>query len=77
MQQVGVPNGVCSSFIVFGISNDCGWAFKASPTLWCKAMVHVEVKMSRFWAVFEDDHPEIAQPSPKQTIFLLRRFPLR
>ena len=59
MSEVGV-----SSSIVFGPSNDCRWVFKASPTLWCHVVVHFEEKMSRFSAVFEDDCPEIARPSP-------------
>ena len=49
MRQVGVPNEGCSSSIAIGLSNDCKWVFnKASPTPWCHAVVHFEVKMSRF-----------------------------
>ena len=49
MCQVGVCNEGCSSSMAIGLSNDGIWVFnKACTTPWCHALVHFEVKMSRF-----------------------------
>ena len=49
MCQVNVCNeGRCSSMAI-GLSNDGKWVFNmACTTPWCHAVVHFEVKMSRF-----------------------------
>ena len=45
--------------MAIGLSNDGKWVFnKACTTPRCHAVVHFEVKMSRFCAVFQDDHPD-------------------
>ena len=46
------------SFMAIGPSNDGKWVFnKACTTPWCHAVVHFEVKMSRFPAVFLGQSP--------------------
>ena len=41
--------------MAIGLSKDGKWVFnKACTTLWCHAVVHFEVKTSRFPAVFQD-----------------------
>ena len=40
--------------MTIGLSEDGKWVFnKACTTPWCHAVVHFEVKMSRFPAVFQ------------------------
>ena len=40
-----------------GLSNDCKWVFnEASLTPWCHAVVHFEVKMSRFSTKFRAEN---------------------
>ena len=47
--HVGVSNEGRSSSIAIGLSNDCKWVFnQASSNPWWHAVVHFEVKMSRF-----------------------------
>ena len=47
--RVGVSNEGCCSFIAIGLANDGQWVFnKACAMPWCHAVVHFEVKMSRF-----------------------------
>ena len=42
--------------MAIGLSKDGEWVFnKACTTPWCHAVVHFEVKMSRFPAVFQDN----------------------
>ena len=44
--------------MAIGLSNDCKWVFhEASPAPWCHAVVHFEVKMGHFEAIFQDDRP--------------------
>ena len=41
--------------MAIGVLKDGKWVFnKASTTPWCHAVVHFEVKMSPFGAVFQD-----------------------
>ena len=53
MCQVGVCNeGRCPSKAI-GLSNDGKWVINKACTMpWCHTVVHFEVKMSRFGAVF-------------------------
>ena len=61
--------GRCS-FMAMGLSNDGKWVFnKACTTPWCHAVVHFEVKTSRFCAVFQDDRPDCAGKSAQQAVF--------
>ena len=57
--QGGVCNeGRCSSMAIW-LSNDGKSVFNmACPMPWCHTVVHFEVKMSRFWSVFQDDRPD-------------------
>ena len=49
MCQVGVCNEGRCSFMAIGLSNDGKWVFyKACTTPWCHAVVHFEIKRSRF-----------------------------
>ena len=42
--------------MAIGLSKHGEWVFnKACTTLWCHAVVHFEVQMSRFAAVFLDN----------------------
>ena len=42
--------------MAIGLSNDGKWVFnKACSTPWCHAVVHFEVKMSRFLAAFQNN----------------------
>ena len=70
MCQVGVCNeGRCSSMAI-GLSNDGKWVFNMPCTMpWCHTVVHFELKMSRFWAVFQDDRPDRGGTSLKQAVF--------
>ena len=55
------------------LSNDGKWVFKkACTTPWCHAVVHFEVKMSRFPAVFQDNRRNHAGTSLKQAAFVQR-----
>ena len=59
LRQASVSDEARSSFMAIGLSNDGKWVFnKACTTPWCHAVVHFQVKTSRFRAVFQDDHPE-------------------
>ena len=73
MCQVGVCNeGRCSSMAI-GLSNDGKWVFNKACTMpWCHTVVHFEVKMRRFWAVFQDDRRNHGGTSLKQAVFLQR-----
>ena len=56
--------------MAIGPSNDGKWVFnKACTTPWCHAVVHFEVKTSRFLAVFQDDRPDRGGTSRKQAVF--------
>ena len=71
MCQVGVCNEGRCSFIVIGLSNDGKWVFNEACTMpWCHTVVHFELKMSRFEAVFDDDRPDCGGTSLKQAVFL-------
>ena len=57
--QVGVFNEDRSSSTLIGLSMIANGDFnEASPTPWCHAVVHFEVKMSRFSVAFLDNRPE-------------------
>ena len=52
MCQAGVSDEGRCYFMAIGLSKDGKWVFnKACTTPWCHAVVHFEVKMSRFRAV--------------------------
>ena len=54
MWHAGVSTEGRSSSTMVGPSNDSKWVFnEASPTPWCHAVVHFEVKMSRFSNLFK------------------------
>ena len=59
MCQVGVCNeGRCSSMAI-GLSKDGKWVFNTACNMpWAHAVVHFEVKMSRFLAVFQHNRPD-------------------
>ena len=49
LRQAGVSDEGRCSFMAIGLSKDGKWVFnKASTTPWCHAVVHFEVKTSRF-----------------------------
>ena len=55
------------------LSNDGKWVFNKACTMpWCDTGVHFEVKMSRFLAVFQDDHLEHQGTALKEAVFLQR-----
>ena len=55
------------------LSKNGKWVFnKACTTPWCHAMVHSEVKMSRFLAAFQDNRLNHGGTSQKQAVFLQR-----
>ena len=59
--------------MAIGLSKDGKWVFnKACTTPWCHAVVHFEVKMSRFPAVFQDKRRNHGGTSLKQAVFLQR-----
>ena len=59
--------------MVIGLSKDGKWVFyKACTTPWCHTVVHFEVKMRCFPAVFEDNRPKHGGRSLKQAVFLQR-----
>ena len=45
---------------------------KACTMPWCYAVVHFDVKMSRFLALFDEYHPTWETESPRQPVFLAR-----
>ena len=71
--QVGVCNeGRCSSMAI-GLSKDGKWVFNTACTMpWCHTVVHFEMKMSCFSAVFRDDRPDRGSTSLKQAALLQR-----
>ena len=59
--------------MAMGLLNDGKRVFlKACTTPWCHAVVHFEVKTSRFSAVFHDHRPDRGGTSPKQAVFTQR-----
>ena len=59
--------------MAIGLSKYGKWVFKkACTTPWCHTVVHFEVKMSRFLAVFQDNRPNHGGTSLKQAVFLQR-----
>ena len=56
--------------MAIGLSNDGKWVFNKACTMpWCHTVVHFEVKMTRFPAVFHDDRSNRGGTSPKQAVF--------
>ena len=48
--------------MAIGPSNDGKWVFNKACTMpWCHTVVHFEVKMSRFWAVFQDKRLDLGR----------------
>ena len=59
--------------MAIGLSKDGKWVFnKACTTPWCHAVVHFELKMSRFPAAFQDNRRNHAGTSLNQAVFLQR-----
>ena len=57
--------------MAIGLSKDGTWVFnKACTTPWCHAVVHLEVKMSRYCAAFQDHRRNHGGTSLKQAVFL-------
>ena len=53
-----------------GLSKDGKGVFNRVCTMpWCHAVVHFEVKTSRFPAMFQDDRPDCGGTSQKQAVF--------
>ena len=53
--------------MAIGVLKEGKWVFnKACTTPWCHAVVHFEVKTSRFLAVFQDHRPDREGTSLKQ-----------
>ena len=73
MCRVGVFNeGRCPS-IAIGLQNECKSVFNMACTMpWCHRVVHFEVDMSHFTAVFEDESLHLGSASAKQAMFLPR-----
>ena len=64
MCQVGFFNEGRSSSVAIWLSKECKQVFNKACTMpWCDTVVHVGVKMSRFFAIFRDDHPDISKAS--------------
>ena len=60
MCQVDIFNGGRSSSIADGLSKGCKQVLnKACAMPWCHAVVHFEVKVSRFTAVFQHHSPAV------------------
>ena len=78
MCRVGVSDEARCSFTTIGLSNDDKWVCNQECTMpWRHAVVHFEVKLGCFKAVFHDDCPECGSTSAKQVGFLPRSFPTR
>ena len=59
--------------MAIGVSKDGKWVLnKACTTPWCHAVVHFEVKTSRFPALFQNNRPKHGGTSLKQAVFLQR-----
>ena len=59
MCQVGVFIEGRSSSVAIGLSKECKSVLNKACTMrWCHTVVHFEVKMSRFTAVFQDNRPK-------------------
>ena len=59
--------------MAIGLSKNGKWVFnKACTTPWYHAVVHFEVKMSPFRAVFQDNRRNHGGTSLKQPVFLQR-----
>ena len=57
--------------MAIGLSKDGKWVFNKACTMpWCHAVVHFEVKTSRFRAVSEDNRRNHGGTSLKQAVFL-------
>ena len=70
VRQAGVSDEGRCSFMAIGPSKDGKWVFnKVCTTPWCHAVVHFEVRMSRFPAVFQDNRRKHGGTSPKQAVF--------
>ena len=55
------------------LSKDGKWVFNKACTMpWCHAVVHFEVKMSHFPAMFQDNRRNHGGTSLKQAVFLQR-----
>ena len=55
--------------MAIGLSKDGKWVFnKACTTPWCHAVVHFEVKMSRFPAAFQDHRRNHGGTSLKEAV---------
>ena len=73
LRQAGVSDEGRCSFMAIGLFKDGKWVFnKACTTPWCHAVVHFEVKMSRFSAAFQDDRPNRGGTPSLQAVFLQR-----
>ena len=70
LRQAAISDEGCCSFMSIGLSKDGKWVFnKACTTPWCHAVVHFEVKMRRFLAVFQDNRRNHGG-TLKQAVFL-------
>ena len=59
--------------MAIGLSKDGEWVFnKACTTPWCHAVVHFEVKTSRFRAMFQDDRSDRGGTCLVQAVVLQR-----
>ena len=68
--RIGVSYEGPYSSITFGLSNDGKWVFnKACSMPCCHAVVHFELKTSRFLAMFQEDGPDRGGTSQKQAVF--------
>ena len=73
MCQVGVCNEARCSSIAIQISIECKSVLNKACTMpWCHAVVHFEVKMSRFTGVFQDDRRDRGSTCAEQAVFLPR-----
>ena len=56
--------------MAIGLSKDGKWVFNKACTMpWCHAVVHFDVKMSRFLAVIPDNCRNHGGTSAKQAVF--------
>ena len=70
MCQVRVCDESRCSSMAIALSNDGKWVFNMACTMpWCHTVVHFEVKMIRFGAVFRNNRPHRGGTSPKQANF--------
>ena len=74
----GVSNEGCCSSMAIGPSKECKWVGnRACAMPWCHGVRDLEVKTSRFGAIFQDGHADRGGTSAKQAGSAPQCFPMR